>query len=138
MKRLGLADRATALLSPEDMLPAVAQGAIGIETRLDDTRTRDWVGALNDPGSERRVAAERACLETLDGSCRTPIAALAEWQADGETLFLRTLICLPDGSECHAASRTGAAAEAERLGREAGEELRAAAGPAFFDALSAS
>ena len=137
LKRLGLADRATALLSPEDMLPAVAQGAIGIETRLDDTRTRDWVGALNDPASERRVAAERACLETLDGSCRTPIAALAEWRADGETLFLRTLICLPDGTESHTASRTGAATEAERLGREAGEELRAAAGPVFFDALAA-
>ncbi len=137
LKRLGMAEKAAAILPPEIMLPAVAQGAIGIETRLDDARARAWIDSLNDSISERRVAAERACLKTLDGSCRTPIAALAEWNADGTGLHLRTLICLPDGTQAHRATREGPAAEAERLGREAGEELRAAAGPAFFDALSA-
>lgn len=137
LKRLGLADKATALLSTQEMLPAVAQGAIGIETRLDDSSTRDWIGALNDPQSERRVAAERACLEVLDGSCRTPIAALADWNADGRTLSLRALVAMPDGSQAHRAARDGDAHEAERLGREAGEELRAAAGPDFFAALAA-
>ncbi len=137
LKRLGVAEQATAILSPEEMLPAVAQGAIGIETRLEDTRTRGYIAALNDSASERRVAAERACLETLDGSCRTPIAALSEWRAEGAGLRLRTLICLPDGTEAHRATREGAADDAERLGREAGEELRAAAGPAFFAALAA-
>jgi hydroxymethylbilane synthase len=116
----------------------VAQGAIGIEARLDDTRSRDWLAALNDPVSERRVAAERACLETLDGSCRTPIAALAAWPGGAEALTLRALICLPDGSQAHRARCEGAAADAERLGREAGEVLRAAGGPEFFAALAGS
>ena len=137
LKRLGLADKATALLSTEEMLPAVAQGAIGIETRLDDSHTRDWIGALNDPQSERRVAAERACLEVLDGSCRTPIAALADWNPDGRTLSLRALVAMPDGSQAYRTAREGDAAEAERLGRAAGEELRAQAGPDFFAALAA-
>jgi len=138
LKRLGVADQATEILSPEVMLPAVAQGAIGIEARLDDTRARTYIAALNDPISERRVAAERACLESLDGSCRTPIAALALWDGGETKLHLRTLICLPDGTQAHRATCEGAATDAERLGREAGETLRAAAGPAFFDILAAS
>ncbi len=136
LKRLGVAAQAAAVLSPEVMLPAVAQGAIGIETRLDDGTTRAWIAALDDPDSERRVSAERACLKALDGSCRTPIAALAELSADGETLSLRALIALPDGTQAHRTSCQGATEDAERLGREAGETLRAAAGPAFFAALA--
>jgi len=134
LERLNQASRITAILAPRDMLPAVAQGAIGIEARLEDGRARDWIAALDDPPSRRRVAAERACLETLDGSCRTPIAALAE--IEGETLDLRALICLPDGTRAHRATAQGSPADAERLGRAAGEELRAAAGPAFFAALA--
>ncbi len=136
LKRLGLVDQATAILSPEEMLPAVAQGAIGIEIRLDDANARGTIAALDDPVSERRVAAERACLETLDGSCRTPIAAFAEWAGGNDTLSLRALICLPDGTQAHRASGAGAPGDADRLGRDLGEELRAAAGPAFFDILA--
>ncbi|MHA1571519.1 MAG: hydroxymethylbilane synthase, partial [Alphaproteobacteria bacterium] len=78
LRRLGLGDQARIILSPEEMLPAVAQGAIGIERRDGDDRIADLLAALHDDASAARVAAERALLAELDGSCRTPIAALAE------------------------------------------------------------
>ncbi len=143
LKRLGMAERITAVLAPEVMLPAVAQGAIGVEVRADDAEAHGFLEPLNNRTSALRVAAERACLEVLDGSCRTPIAALAEiagaapGDASGE-IRLRGLVCLPDGSEAHRAERRGPLADAEALGREVGEELRAAAGPAFFAALAGS
>ena len=77
LKRLGQEEMIGAALAPEEMLPAVAQGAIGLETRIGDEAVAARLESLNDPVSERRVAAERACLEVLDGSCRTPFAALA-------------------------------------------------------------
>ena len=136
LKRLDMSDSITAVLEPEQMLPAPAQGAIGVETRADDAGTRGVLEALNDPASALRVAAERACLEVLEGSCRTPIGALAETSEDGEALRLRVLICMPDGSQARRAERRGAIADAVSLGRDAGAELRAAAGPAFFAALA--
>ncbi len=143
LDRLGMSDKVSAVLAPEDMLPAVAQGAIGLEIRSDDATTRGFLDALDDPDSAIRVKAERACLEVLDGSCRTPIAAFAEFEArgpndGGATLRLRALIALPDGSQAHRAERRGATSEAEALGRDVGAELRAAAGPAFFTALGLS
>ena len=120
LRRLGVSERATAILAPEDMLPAVAQGAIGLETRLDDTRTRDWIGALNDPESERRVAAERACLEVLDGSCRTPIAALATLNDRAAEVSLSALVCMPDGSQAHRAARAGPPGAFNRRAERAG------------------
>jgi hydroxymethylbilane synthase len=117
------------------MLPAVAQGAIGLEIRSDDEATRGSVAALDDSDSAVRVAAERACLEVLDGSCRTPIAAFAELEDGNTNLRLRALVALPDGSQAHRTERRGSASEAAALGREVGEELRAAAGPEFFAAL---
>ena len=140
LNRLGKSGAVSAVLAPEDMLPAVAQGAIGLEIRSDDAVTRGFLAALDDPDSAIRVAAERACLAVLDGSCRTPIAAFAEFEDwgrndGGTTLRLRALIALPDGSRAHRAERRGPAREAEALGRDAGAELRAAAGPAFFTAL---
>ena len=133
LQRLGLADQATAVLSTEVMLPAVAQGAIGLEIRDGDTRTAAFLAPLDDAESNLRVRAERACLEVLDGSCRTPIAALAELQDGG--LRLRALIAQPDGSACHRAEQSGNASDAEALGRAVGEELLAAAGPAFMASL---
>ena len=135
LKRLGMADRITGLMAPEDMLPAVAQGAIGLELREDDESTRERIAPLGDGPSAQRVAAERACLEVLDGSCRTPIAALAELEDGGETLALRGLVVMPDGSRAHRAEARGGAGEAAAIGREVGARLRAAAGPAFFAAL---
>lgn len=136
LKRLGKEALAQAVLAPEEMLPAVAQGAIGLETRQDDTRTNAWLAAIEHEPSARRVTAERACLAELDGSCRTPIAALAELDAgDPAVMRLRALICLPDGTQPHRVHLQGPSEEAERLGKLAGSRLRAAAGPAFFEAL---
>ncbi len=130
LKRLGLADKATAILTTEEMLPAVAQGAIGVEVRVDDDRIAALLAPLNDTPTAESVTAERACLEMLDGSCRTPIAALAEHEPGG-ILYLRALIALPDGSEMHRAEQRAPRAQAMDLGRAVGEALRAAAGPAF-------
>lgn len=131
LRRLGLADKAAAILSIDDMLPAVAQGAIGIECRADDRRMRDLLAPLNHLATSQCVAAERALLAALDGSCRTPIAGYASMEADGG-LYLRGLVATPDGVALHRAERRGAAADAVAMGQDAGDELRAAIGPAFF------
>ena len=131
LKRLGLLDRAQAILSPDDMLPAVCQGAIGIECRADDAATRELLGAIDHRETGIGLAAERAFLAALDGSCRTPIAGLAT--VDGDTVSLRGLIVRPDGSETLAAQRDGPAADAASLGEALGESLRDRAGPGFFD-----
>ena len=131
--RLGLAEKATAILAIEEMLPAVAQGAIGVEIRASDSRMRELLVPLDDFATGLAVNAERACLAVLDGSCHTPIAALAETGSNG-TLRLRSLIALPDGSALRRDDRQGPArsiAEAVALGRSAGEALRREAGPAF-------
>jgi hydroxymethylbilane synthase len=131
VKRLGLAARITAILAPEEILPAVAQGAIGVEIRRDDTRTQRYVAAIDDAATSARVTAERAVLAALGGSCRTPAAALAE--IAGDMLHLRAMILRPDGSERLCTERTGAVADATRLGADAGGELRRRAPPNFFD-----
>jgi hydroxymethylbilane synthase len=130
LKRLGLADKATSILSTEAMLPAVGQGAIGIEIRADDEAMTALLAAIDDRATSTAVAAERACLAVLDGSCRTPIAALAEHEPGG-VLRLRSLIALPDGSALRRDQRRGPAASPVDLGQAAGEALRAGAGPAF-------
>jgi len=134
LKRLGMADRATAILAPEEMLPAAGQGAIGVEIRADDPRCRDWLAAIDHAPTRIAVAAERACLAALDGSCRTPIAVFAEPVESGR-LRLRSLLALPDGSKVHRDDRTGDAKDSAALGRAAGEALRGKAEPAFFDAM---
>lgn len=131
LKRLGLFDRAQAALSPDDMLPAVCQGAIGVECRDDDSNTKSLLAAIHHSETGICVEAERAFLAALDGSCRTPIAGLATM--DGDTLSLRGLIVRPDGSETLAAQRDGSVADARTLGRLLGESLRDRAGPGFFD-----
>ena len=132
LKRLGKAEAATAILSTEEMLPAVAQGAIGIEVRENDARVQPLVAALDHEPTAIAVIAERACLAVLDGSCRTPIAAYAEIL--GTALRLRALIALPDGSAAHRAADDGIATRsgAAALGRAVGERLKALAGPGFL------
>jgi hydroxymethylbilane synthase len=132
LKRLGLVHAATAVIEPEELLPAVGQGAIGITCRAGDRRTRELLAPLDHAATTARVTAERAMLEVLDGSCRTPIAGLAEVAAGG-TLTLRGLIARPDGTELIETARQGAAADADAIGRDAGGELRRRAGPGFFD-----
>ena len=132
LKRFGKAGRITSILSPEEMMPAVAQGAISVEARKDDERTRTWLAALDHAATTIQVTAERALLAALDGSCKTPIAALAEPVGTGEIL-LRALVVRPDGTELHETRRQGALADAVRLGADAGAELKSRAGPNFFD-----
>ena len=133
LKRLGLADRITAPISPDEMLPAVAQGAIGVETRADDTAMAELLGPINDQPSALAVTAERAFLARLDGSCRTPIAGLAEL-VSGRLLF-RGMILTPDGQQCHATRREGPPQEAVRMAEDAAAELLAKAGPDFLRTL---
>jgi hydroxymethylbilane synthase len=131
LKRLGLVGAATAVLDLDEFLPAVGQGAIGIETRDDDTKTAALVEAINDADTATALATERAFLAVLDGSCRTPIAGHAR-VIDGVVCF-RGLIAKTDGSEALEVSREGARADAVALGTDAGRELKARAGPGFFE-----
>ena len=130
LNRLGLADRITAPIPVDVMLPAVAQAVIGIEIRLDDSITANYLAPLHHLETAHCVAAERALLAALDGSCRTPIAALAE--IHGSQLTLRAQVLRVDGSECLDASRDGPVGDAAAMGRDAGEELWGRAGPDFF------
>lgn len=130
LRRLGLADRITSLIETDEMLPAVAQGAIGIETREGDERTIGLLAPLNDPNTAICVNAERAFLEQLDGSCRTPIAGLAELK-DGRLRF-RGQILTPDGTTAYATERNGKLEDAVAMGVDAAKELLKAAGPDFF------
>jgi hydroxymethylbilane synthase len=130
LKRLGLENVATALLSLDDFPPAVGQGAITIETRADDARTRDLLAAIIHADTSTAVECERAFLAALDGSCRTPIAGLA--RLEGERLHFRGLIIRPDGSETHETTREGSRAEAAAIGADAGQELRRLAPAGFF------
>lgn len=130
LARLGLADAVTAVFDPDDMLPAVGQGAIGVTCRPDDRAACEALAPLHDTASGACVAAERALLAALDGSCRTPIGALAEIDAAGR-MVLRALVATPDGRRVLTARREGAAADGEDMGRDAGAELRGRAGPEF-------
>lgn len=134
LHRLGLAARARPL-PPEVLLPAVAQGAIGLEIRAEDEATRARLAAVNDPATWRRVTAERACLAALRGSCTTPVGVLAE--ESGETLRLRALLLLPDGHQPLTVERKGAPADHLALGEAAGAALRAACGPEHLALLEA-
>ena len=121
LARLGLGTAGGTPLDPAEMLPAVAQGAIGIACRADDAHTRAILAPLGHPPTERCVAAERALLAELDGNCRTPIAAFALEGPAG--IELRGLLASPDGRRVARVQRSGPASEAERLGGEAGREL---------------
>jgi hydroxymethylbilane synthase len=134
LERLGLAARATSILSTEEMLPAVAQGAIGVTCREDDAKLRALLEPLNDVASATTVACERGFLARLDGSCKTPIAGLAE--LDAGMLKFRGLIIRPDGREWYDIDVTGKAEHAQQLGTDAGKELLARAGPGFMASLA--
>jgi len=131
LNRLDRADVATAAIAPEVMLPAVAQGAIGIERRADDHRAAEMLSALHDTQTGQRLAAERAFLEALDGSCETPIAGLAE--LSGGTLRLRGEILRPDGSECLSDDQSAPIEDGADLGRTMAAKLLSQAGDGFFD-----
>lgn len=131
LNRLAMADVPATAIETTDMLPAVAQGAIGIERRADDSRVAAMLEAIHDITTGQRLAAERAFLAALDGSCETPIAGLAE--LDGTSLRLRGEVLRPDGSEAITDAQSCAIEDGAELGREMATRLLAQAGPGFFD-----
>lgn len=128
---LDLGDRQR-ILPPEQMLPAVGQGAIGITCRDNDAAALALAALVDDPATAVAVMAERAMLAALDGSCRTPIAGLAEMPPDGGAIRLRGLVAAPDGTRLVEGERAAAAADAAAIGYDLGAELKAAADPAWF------
>lgn len=124
LRRLGLADRASVVLSTEQMVPSACQGIVGITVRTADASLWELLAAIEDPEARAVSAAERALLTALDGSCRTPIGGYARLQADG-TLHLTGLVARTDGSFLLQRSIVGAVADAELLGTELGRELKA-------------
>jgi len=130
LKRLGLLAAATAILDPEAFLPAVGQGAIGIETRADDASARALVAMIDDAETATAVAAERAFLGVLDGSCRTPIGGHAT--VGGGNVRFRGIIVKPDGSAAFEVLREGRSEAATEIGADAGHELRDRASADFF------
>ena len=131
LNRLSMDDVPKTAIAPEDMLPAVAQGAIGIERRAADSRAAAMLEAIHDTPTGQRLAAERAFLATLDGSCETPIAGLAE--LDDGTLRLRGEVLRPDGSESITDDRSGPITDGPALAVDMARDLLARAGEGFFD-----
>ena len=125
LKRLGLAAQITEVFSTEVMLPAVGQGALGIETRAGDQATRETVTALDDLASHQSVSAERTLLATLRGGCLAPVGAWGRVEDDGR-LHLSACVVSRDGKRRLAAELLGNAADAVQIGRQVGEELLAA------------
>jgi hydroxymethylbilane synthase len=134
--RLGHGDRITELLPPEVSLPAVAQGVLGIETRADDDEVAGWCRqAMHDEREAHRIAAERAFLARMGGSCQTPLAAHAT--LDGDRLALDALCGTPDGTTILRTRAEGGLAEAAALGVRAADELLARGADAIVAACSA-
>ncbi|MFS8037837.1 hydroxymethylbilane synthase [Xanthobacter sp. AM11] len=125
LSRLGLAAAASCLLEPGDFLPAVGQGAVAIECRMADPATNAAIAAIACRDTGIALAAERAFLGALDGSCRTPIGGLAV--VEGDTVLLRGLVLAPDGSDAAQTEARAPVADAARLGAECGARLRTSA-----------
>lgn len=135
LKRLGFAHRITQLLDSSVSLPAIGQGAVGIECRIDDVEMNELLAPLQDAESTIRVKAERAMNARLNGGCQVPIAGFAELQ--GEQLFMRGLVGKPDGSVMYRAEKTGPIEEAEAIGRAVADELLAKGAGEVLKALYA-
>jgi hydroxymethylbilane synthase len=135
LDRLGWSSHVTEILSTDRMLPAVAQGAIGVAMRESDERVAALLAPLNDITTATAVDCERSFLKVLDGSCRTPIAGLAEIEDD--LLRFRGLVLTPDGKTWHEVDVSGDPADAARIGIDAGKDLLASAGPDFLTGFRA-
>lgn len=131
LNRLGMAGIIASRLDMDEFPPAPGQGAICIESRIGDERVGALLAPLRDEATHLALAVERAFLGALDGSCRTPLAGHARL-ADGRLAF-HGMILTPDGTQWHEARSSGEPGDAEAMGREAAERLRAEAGPGFFD-----
>lgn len=130
LARMDMTDAATSILDQDEMLPAVAQGAIGITCRTGDSTMMRFLQALNHQQTKTCVDCERAFLAKLDGSCRTPIAGQA--RIENGVLKFRGLVAKPDGSEVHETTREGKPENAIAIGTDAGAELKEKMGDDFF------
>jgi hydroxymethylbilane synthase len=130
LKRLGLTDAVSQVLSIDEFLPAVGQGAVAIEARENDKPTRDLLALINHAPTAIAATTERAFLTVLDGSCRTPIAGHAV--ISGNEVAFRGMILQPRGMAAYEARRTGSIADAARLGADAAAELKSRAGTTFM------
>ncbi|SIO53267.1 hydroxymethylbilane synthase [Rhodovulum sp. ES.010] len=131
LNRLNMSHVAQSAIEPEEMLSAVAQGAIGIERRADDATAAHMLEALHDRETGEQMACERAFLAALDGSCETPIGGLA--RHEGGNIWLRGEILRPDGSESIQGEDRAPIADAAEMGWALGKRLREQAGEGFFD-----
>ncbi|WP_108819201.1 hydroxymethylbilane synthase [Pseudovibrio sp. Alg231-02] len=131
LRRLGQGDLVTSLMDVEHFLPAVGQGAIGIEARLGDEETARILAPIHHAETESRLLLERAYLAEMDGSCRTPIAGLSH--VEGNRIRFRGEVIKPDGSQTHTVEGEGPLSNAEEIGRELGKELKAKSGPNFLE-----
>ncbi len=130
LKRLGIEENATSLLSVDEFPPAPGQGAICIETRIRDEYVNNLVAPLNDDDTAAALTLERAYLKALDGSCRTPIAGIAT--VDGDSISFSGMVLSDDGQTVIKGSCEGSVSNAATLGREVGEDIRSRAGADFF------
>ena len=131
LNRLGLADVAQSAINPSEMLPAIAQGAIGIEWREADKKTADILKKIHHEETAQQINAERAFLAELDGSCQTPIAGLAT--IEGSSLKLTGQVLRTDGSDSISETASSNIEDGPELGRELAQKILAQAGPNFFD-----
>lgn len=133
LKRLGMEERIARVLPPEEMLPAIAQGVIGIECRSNDARIKAIISALNDPYTALRTAAERAMNARLAGGCQAPVAGYSE--LDGDLLHLRGLVGRTDGSDMVRGDISGPPADAASLGEQLAEDLLSRGAKSILDEL---
>ncbi|WP_087821713.1 hydroxymethylbilane synthase [Photobacterium aquimaris] len=133
LKRLKMSDRIRSEIAPETSLPAVGQGAVGIECRLNDQRVRELLAPLNHQPTATRVLCERAMNNRLQGGCQVPIGSYSELQ--GDSIWLRALVGEPDGSVIVRAEISGPIAAAEQLGETLADELLAKGAKDILDRL---
>ena len=134
LNRMDMERHATKILTWDEMLPAVAQGAIGLQCRSNDDTSIRYTMSLNHDKTKSCVDCERAFLKALDGNCKTPIAGQAIIDNDGILQF-KGLLAMPDGTEIHEIKASGLVADCVKIGQRAGEDLKKRAGDAFFQKM---
>jgi len=133
VKRLGLSHRISAYLPFDFFLPAVSQGAIGVQIRADDADVAEWIGSLEHPETRAVTTAERAFLRTMEGGCQLPVGAFGEVEGNG--LRLRGVVCSLDGSRGVEGETSGEPGKAEELGVALAEDLMGKGGSEILDEI---
>ena len=122
LKRMQLTNYITSIIEPEEILPAIGQGALAVQCRLDDEFSSSIARRINHLETSFCVEAERAFLSEINGSCKTPIAGYCEIK--NGALFLRVLVTSPEGNKIYQTNRTGNFSDAKEMGRDAGLEIK--------------